>query len=216
MYNLNDPINRQIIEDINSKNWGVLHTLNDADYCGFCMIAKPVQTRHCPVVNMCIPKYHKYSFFFDKPVFFANQMTYFLLLTFETMSLTLYLLSFFNLIPQTKLEERSFFLRIPWLIYNLGLASQLTNIAAFFIVGYTLMIKLFHFTVMFYVISKGTTLDEIYNPHYYPYLFRESKNIEGKWIYDNPEDRGFLRNWTAFIKQSFKDKLDIVGGLDDF
>lgn len=201
MYYLTDPINREMIEDVKSENWEIFHQMNDSDYCGSCLIKKPCQVRHCPMVGLCIPKYHKYSYFFDKPVYFKNEGRYFLLLVLELLTLVLYNWVFFDYVGEAKLAERTFFMRIPWMIFQLVKQGRWFSIWAYFIGSYTLFIKFFHFCVFFYAVSNGTTLDEIYNPHYYPYLFNESENMEGKWIYNNPNDKGFGNNWKLFLKQ---------------
>ena len=185
MYSLSDPINRELIDDVKSESWDVFHHLNDADYCGICMIKKPMQVRHCPVVNLCIPKYHKYSYYFDKPVYFKNEGRYFLLLLLEVIVLVIYNWSFYYFVGSETLGERTFFLRVPWMIFQLVKQKRWLTMWSYFVGSYVLLIKLFHLGVMFYAISHGNTLDELYNPHYYPYLFKEDENNQGKWAYTN-------------------------------
>lgn len=153
------------------------------------------------MVGLCIPKYHKYSYFFDKPVFFRNEGTYFMLLVLEVITLVLYNWAFYDFIGEEKLSERTFFFRIPWMIFQMVKQGRWITIWAYIISSYTLLVKFFHFCVFFYAISNATTLDEIYNPHYYPYLFKESENLDGKWVYSNISDKGFGNNWRLFIKQ---------------
>ena len=77
---------------VDREDWASLSNLKENEYCTICCIRKPTKCRHCPNVNLCIPKYHGYSYFFDKPVFFANELLYFSLLLFETIAVATYVI----------------------------------------------------------------------------------------------------------------------------
>lgn len=170
--------------------------------------------RHCPVVNLCIPKYHKYSFYFDKPVYFNNEGRYFLLLLLEVIVLVLYNLAFYQYIGSEKLSERTVFLRIPWMIFQLVNQARWFTMCSYFVGSFVLLVKIFHLSVMFYAISHGNTLDELYNPHYYPYLFKEDEKNQGKWAYSSYTDKGFVKNWKLFFRQ-WKSN-DYIVEIEDF
>lgn len=79
MYGINNPIITDLVDAIEMDKIGYLSTLDDATFCGHCLIKKPAKTRHCPNTNLCLPKFHFYSTFFDKPVYFANELFYYLI-----------------------------------------------------------------------------------------------------------------------------------------
>jgi len=204
MYGLNKPINKTIVQDIRNENWGKFDKLDDRDYCGICMIERTNKSRHCPNVNLCIPQYHKYSYFFDMPVYFANQKTYLLLIMLEFIALLVYNLSYFDYVGYEMLESRTIILRIPFMIYCLINRSDYFTTLLYLITTKLLLVKAFHLAIFIYAISSNMTLDELYNPHYYRYLFKESPRVEGKWVFSNPENFGFLANWRSFLSSSSK------------
>jgi hypothetical protein len=116
------------------------------------------------MTGVCIPKYQKYSYYFDKPVYFQNEGRYFLLMILEVVSLIVYNIAFYQFVGQTILEERSIFFRVPWMIYALVRSGNFLTVFGYFVGSYTLLIKLFHLLVMIFAINSGNTLDEIYNP----------------------------------------------------
>lgn len=64
----------------------------------------------------------------------------------------------------------------------------------------------FRLLVFVYCTSAGLTLDEVYHPEHYSYLFVESEMVKGKFSYQNPHTRGFFRNWWTFIAQRWSRK----------
>lgn len=69
-------------------------------------------------------------------------------------------------------------------------------------VSWTMGVKLLNLCFFAYCIAKNLTVDETYNPQYYPYLFIPMANLEDKYIFKNTADKGLCANLRLFLKQA--------------
>ena len=69
------------------------------------------------------------------------------------------------------------------------------------VLTYTILIKLYNLGLFIYSILRNITIDELYNPQYYPYLFKPSSKVKDKYFYHNDADRGSAANLKLFLEQ---------------
>jgi hypothetical protein len=177
MYGINHPLLNHIIDSIDNNELEYLGNLNDASFCGHCLIKKAPKTRHCPNTNLCIPKYQFYSKFFDKPVYFKNEFLYLILI-----SLQMYLLyAFHSMFYDFNYEQLT--LESVWIspVYILFVLQKSKLYFAFLVYAallYLWAIVAWNWAIFWYAIFHNYTLDELFNPNYYPYLSKV--NIGGE------------------------------------
>ena len=152
-------------------------------------------------MNLCIPRYHKYSYFFDQPIFFANEANYAGLLIAESLALWLYYTSMFKYFGSAVWDQG---LLLGWfnMVYLHGKNSYFFTVVIALVVGWLMLVKWFHAFLMVYCIFRNLTLDEVMNPHWYPYLFRPQEADEDKFEFHNPDSVGFFSNCLSFIRQA--------------
>lgn len=207
MYDLTQNLNSEILEKIEEKDWKFFENYDSGKLCSICLIKKPIKTWHCAEVNLCIPKFHFYSKFFDRPVFFANERNYLALLIMEVICLVLYILGFYACYEnELHKAELVIFMKPVFISYLLIQKAKYFTFLLSWGASWLLLVKIYHLVVFLYAVSKNLTLDEMYNTPRYRYLFEKSARIEGKFVYKNRADEGFLPNWCLFIKQGFYNK----------
>ena len=153
-------------------------------------------------MNLCIPKYHKYSYFFDQPVYFANEGLYFSMLLLETIVLALYYLAYLKYLGDD-----------VWLHGVVGLWFNMVFLIAkegFYItlvlsiiIGWILLVKLFHLLLMVYCILRNVTIDEVLNPPFYPYMYEEMKDenlVKTHYL----DSMGPCTNILTFVRQALQ------------
>ena len=69
-------------------------------------------------------------------------------------------------------------------------------------VSWTICVKLLQVSFFGYCVAKNITVDELYNPQYYPYLFIPMANLENKYLFKNVADKGFCANLRLFFRQA--------------
>jgi hypothetical protein len=156
-------------------------------------------------VNLCIPKYHKYSYFFDQPVYFANEFLYFEFQFWELSALLIYYLAYyFAAGPQ--LWDQPFYMLWLNMIYILASQGRYLHLSMALVTGWLIVVKIFYFVVLVWAIVKNYTLDELWNPQYYPYLFKQAPNIENRYYFKNDANLGVASNIKAFLAQAISSR----------
>lgn len=150
-------------------------------------------------MNLCITKYHTYFELLQVPIYYQNEAIYLLFLLFSWGFGLFAVLHYLQLCPQVFADNiLTYWIRVLEFYWNTsGLFMSLT--IAF--LGWFTVWRAFHLIVYLYAISVGLTLDEIYSPHHYSYLFKRSNRVRNKFSYINPNNRGFIMNWVTFFKQ---------------
>jgi len=69
-------------------------------------------------------------------------------------------------------------------------------------ISWAMCVKLLHLSFFGYCILKNITVDELYNPQYYPYLFIPMANLDNKYLFKNSADKGFCSNLRLFLRQA--------------
>ena len=154
-------------------------------------------------VNLCIPRYHKYSQFIDQPIYFANECLYMSLLLAECLALAWYyrgVCSYYG--PQIWDHGR---LLVWFKIVYLNYSNQSWfTIFMLVVVGWLAVVKFFHFLLFSYCTITGMTLDQVLSPHYHPYLYKLDKQSESKLSIRlrNKDNKGMAGNIIRFLRQA--------------
>lgn len=202
MYNLKRCLFEHVDQIFEAQDWQQLQDMNDLSICGMCGIMKGPKVWHCKQVNLCVPKYHQYSNFFDQPVYFANEAKYYLLLVLETLGLYLYLSTLLAVVPDAALKQHwaLFAVEKVWLL-STTLGHPMMPLH-FVVVGYTFLVKVFNTLLMTYCILVNLTIDEVVSMPNYPYLLRPKPDSNcDEYEFSNKCSRGLWGNIRLFIKQ---------------
>ena len=149
-------------------------------------------------MNLCIPGYHKYSYFFDMPVYLKNQVAYFRLQLIQSVCLALYTYQFYRYFGSS-LGEQPFYWRPLFIVYRFSQESAYFTIIMGIIVHFYSLLSMYRSCIWIYCVLSRLTLDELYNPHYYPYLFICTDQIKGTFEYRNEQSVSFIRNIILFF-----------------
>lgn len=202
MYGLRRCLYEHVHQIFERQEWQQLQDLTQASICGICGIIKGPKVWHCKQINLCVPKYHKYSKFFDQPVYFANEAKYLLLLMLEAFSLILYWSVILKVVPDNALKQDSLLSVFEklWIFSTaFGHPSMVLHLA---VVGYTLLVKCFNLLLMIYCVLCNLTVDEVMSLPNYPYLLAPDENSEqDEYRFVNAASRGVLGNIRLFVRQ---------------
>ena len=151
-----------------------------------------------------MPIYHKYSYFFDKPVFLRNQALYFWLVVFRAACLYLYLDAYYLACAQSaELAESGVLVRWSYMLFLHWKQSAYFSLGAYPVACLALLNALFHLLLWSYCVLTGLTLDEVFNPHYYAYLLRPPapEDAGGSFAFVNEGRYRFFSNTLTFFRQ---------------
>lgn len=167
------------------------------NYCPLCLIKKGTKVRHVKRLNLCVKSFHFYSKFFDKLVFDNNYRIFVLILVLNFL-LTI-LSSVGNIVNYCFLMDQPFWMYIVDFVNDDFIFWQKFNFAFNFMMLFGFAVDIF---VQVVCVSYNLTYDELFRPQYYPYLY---KKIPGNTaVYENPNGKGFINNWKAFLKRMIK------------
>lgn len=151
--------------------------------------------------NICIPGYHRFSLLLGCPIYYANQGAYLLMLLATSLGLWTIIIGLatqVQLTPKDLIEKILIAFKLLYVLWtdHSWFFSCITGLLMWAAAYWT-----WHALVFVYAISSGLTLDELYRPHKYPYLFLPSKIIKDKYRFDNKNDLGAWNNWCDFFGQ---------------
>jgi len=222
MYTINNSFVNTIKEAMENDQINYLSNLNDNEFCGFCLIKKPHKTRHCPNTNLCVPKFHFYSRIFDKPVYFRNQMSYFIMFTLQIF-LIYRLLSMFSDYEIDAISAEKIWITPPYILFQwTRVKGYWVGAFMYLIVFYIFAYNFWFYSLFVYGICRNYTMDELFNPQHYPYLTKVKNPFDVETIekvdpeadanpnmirYVNPNDNGIQANIKLFISQSMHSRF---------
>lgn len=216
MYGINNTMISEVVDAIENDKLDYLANLNDADFCGHCLIKKAPKTRHCPNTNLCVPKQHFYSKLFDKPVYFANELIYLGILLCQVYLLFSYLTMFSDQL-YGELRENHVYVHPPYILFQLTNTGRYLDMIVYMTVFYLFGYNLWQLIIFKYGIIRNITQDELFNPQYYSYLFNLKAVTQNEYMKNrkeaveriNPNDRGYKNNIKLFLKQALVNQLII-------
>ena len=77
------------------------------------------------------------------------------------------------------------------------------TLVLFLIIGWILLVKLFHLLLMVYCILRNVTIDEVLNPPFYPYMYEEMKDenlVKTHYL----DSMGPCTNILTFVRQALQ------------
>ena len=138
-------------------------------------------------------------------MYFANEFLYFEFQTLELLALLMSYLAFYCAVGNRLWEEGAI---MVWfnMVYVLSSTGRSFLAVMAVVIGWLIVVKVFYFWVLIYSIIYNYTLDELWNPQYYPYLFKPAANIPSRFYYRNDADKGIMANIKEFIAQAVSKK----------
>jgi len=188
---------------IHTEKFKEVARFNQKDYCPTCLIRRPNRSCHSEEENICVEKFHHYSYFLGRSVTQKDHYLYVVLLAKQMLLLSLFLVQLWRTYAP-KVEHS--------VIYPLETIYWLEKEYGYVYSGfYTLILILWGYNLAFFVlelygIARNITNYELFNGSRCSYLYRTKLDdrIESYVrIFRNPHDKGITENIAEYMNNIF-------------